>query len=247
MGLAYLPDGTSIDYKQYIEDHPHWQKVRQARLKFDNYSCVVCHKDCRVFFETHHLYYDHLGNEHLTDVITLCSNCHTRFHNAWTRQSFWKGREKGHWETYSIEDTAKMCFAYWREDRLINKNPEMPNLCNRDVCRQYVDRYFKDFEINRPIKIDPNDFALFVRNKRYELFFDAEQRGLSVEQFLDEYYGQKVRGENPIRVEAGKKNGSFDHEPKSFHRHYKENQNINRLMKEVRNLERKGENNNEEA
>lgn len=59
----------------------------------------------------------------------------------------------------------------------------------------------------------------------------------SVEQFLDQYYGPKVRGKNPLRQEAGKKNGSFDHTPESFHRHYLENQNINLLMEEVRNME----------
>ena len=89
----------------------------------------------------------------------------------------------------------------------------------------------------RPI-IDPHDIALFVRNKRYELYFDAEERGLTVEQFLDEYYGKKVRGKNPLRVEAGRRNGPFDHEPKSFHRHYSENANIIILMQKVDEIER---------
>ena len=86
-------------------------------------------------------------------------------------------------------------------------------------------------------RIDPNDISLFVRNKRYELFFEAESRGLSVEEFLDEYYGKKVRGKNPLRQEAGRKNGPFDHTPESFHRHYTENNNINILMKEVEKID----------
>jgi hypothetical protein len=85
--------------------------------------------------------------------------------------------------------------------------------------------------------IDPNDVSLFIRNKRYELYFEAEGRGLSVEEFLDEYYGPKVRGKNPLRQEAGRKGGPFDHTPESFHRHYMENKNINILMDEVRQLE----------
>jgi hypothetical protein len=78
---------------------------------------------------------------------------------------------------------------------------------------------------------------LFVRNKRYELFFDAEVRGLTVEEFLEEYYGPKVRGKNPLRQEAGKKGGPFDHTPESFHRHYEENKNIITLMEKVREIE----------
>jgi hypothetical protein len=65
------------------------------------------------------------------------------------------------------------------------------------------------------------------------MFFDAEERGLTVEQFLNECFGEKVRGKNPLRQEAGRKNGPFDHEPKSFHRHYSENKNLMVLMQEV--------------
>ena len=78
---------------------------------------------------------------------------------------------------------------------------------------------------------------LFVRNKRYELFFDAETRGLTVEEFLDERFGPKVRGKNPLRQEAGKKNGPFDHTAKSFHRHDEENKNIITLMQKVSEIE----------
>ena len=83
--------------------------------------------------------------------------------------------------------------------------------------------------------IDPNDISLFIRNKRYELFFAAEEQGQTVEQFLDNYFGEKVRGKNPLRQEAGRKNGQFDHTPKSFHQHYSENKNIMILMEEVKN------------
>ena len=138
---------------------------------------------------------------------------------------------------YDLDHTARLCATYWRRDRLISRDPDAPNLCNRDVCRQLLDEYFRDFQIERPPIIDPNDIQLFVRNKRYELFFDAEARGLSVEEFLEEYYGPKVRGKNPLRQEASKKNGPFDHTPESFHRHYSENKNIITLMDKVREIE----------
>lgn len=226
-----------MDYKEYIASHPHWQLVRRARLRFDNGCCAVCHADIRNNYETHHLNYSHLGNEHLTDVITLCHKCHVKFHNVWRKQDFWRGREVDHWDAFSLEHTAKLCALYWQEDRLICRDPDAPNLCNSDVARQYIDAYLKKENTGRPILIDPNDITLFVRNKRYELFFAAEKRGLTVEQFLDEYYGPKVRGRNPLRQEAGRKSGPFDHTPKSFHQHYKENRNINILMQEVKNAE----------
>lgn len=235
MGLAYLPDGSLIDYKEYIEKHPHWQKVRTERFKFDGGRCVVCHRDLTgQTYQTHHLHYLRLGNERLRDVITLCPACHKEFHESWTRSNFWKGKESGHWDVYSLEHTARICARYWPQDRLISKDPDGLNLCSKDVCRQLLDEYFRDEGMTRPPRIDPNDISLFIRNKRYEMFFEAESRGLSVEQFLDECYGEKVRGKNPLRQEAGRKNGPFDHTPKSFHQHYLENKNINILMEEVK-------------
>ena len=130
-----------------------------------------------------------------------------------------------------------MCAAYWARDRLICRNVEAPNLCSKDTAEQYIDIYFRDFNPVPPPIIDPNDFTLFVRNKRYELVFEAEARGLTVLEFLDEYYGPKVRGKNPLRQEAGRKNGPFDHTMESFHRHYAENANINILMEEVKRIE----------
>lgn len=238
MGLAYLPDGTLIDYKEYIAKHPRWKKVRQKRFEFDEGRCVICHKDLhgRVY-QTHHLHYQRLGHERLRDVITLCPACHDDFHKSWQKSPFWKGKEAGHWEVYDLNHTAQLCRYYWKDDRLISRNPEALNLCNEKVLRDVLDDYFKVFGLEKHPLIDPHDVSLFVRNKRYELFFEAEQRGLSVEEFLDEYFGPKVRGKNPLRQEAGRKGGPFDHTPESFHRHYNENKNINLLMEKVKELE----------
>lgn len=237
MGYAYLPDGSRMDYKEYLK-HPRWKQVRQARLKFDEYQCVVCHRDMRGEpYETHHLTYQRLGRERLRDVITVCPSCHKVFHENWQRLEFWRGKESGHWQIFDIEHTARICSRYWKEDRLISKDLNGPNLCNTDTASQYIDDYFRAEELTTCPVIDPHDITLFVRNKRYELFFQAEEEGMTVEQFLDYYYGPKVRGKNPIRQEAGRKNGPFDHTPESFHRHYGENQNINILMKEVQKYE----------
>ena len=241
MGIAYLPDGSLIDYDVYIKSHPHWQKVREARFNFDEGRCVICHKDLRGSpYQTHHLQYQRLGHERLRDVITLCPACHHDFHQSWQKSHFWKGKESGHWEVFNLQHTAQLCHHYWRNDRLINRDENAPNLCGRDACRQLLEDYFREFALTTHPIIDPNDISLFIRNKRYELYFEAEEKGMTVEEFLDDYYGPKVRGKNPIRQEAGKKNGPFDHTPESFHRHYSENPNINILMEEVKNLEELG-------
>lgn len=238
MGVAYLPDGTLIDYNEYIQSHPHWKAVKQARFDFDGGRCVICHKDLHGQpYQTHHLHYQRLGHERMRDVITLCAGCHHDFHQSWHKSNFWKGKEDGHWDVFDLKHTARLCAEYWQLDKFISRDPEAPNLCSRDVCRQLLDDYVRDFNLTRAPIIDPNDIQLFVRNKRYEMYFEAEVNGKTVEEFLDETYGPKVRGKNPLRQEAGRKNGPFDHTPESFHRHYIENKNINILMEEVRELE----------
>lgn len=167
----------------------------------------------------------------------MCDSCHHTFHRNWVKSNFWEGKEEGHWDVYDLKHTARCCAAYWKNDKLISRNMDNPNLCSRDVCKQLVDDYFRNFALEIHPVIDPNDISLFVRNKRYELFFAAEEKGMSVEEFLDDYYGTKVRGKNPLRQEAGRKNGPFDHTPESFHRHYKENKNILILMEEVKKYE----------
>ena len=234
MGYAYLRNGERIDYRAYIENSEYWQKVRAARFEDDGGRCVVCHEDLHgKRFETHHISYTRLGQEHRTDVITLCPRCHTIFHNNWQKSNYWKGKEPGHWEAFSLEHTARMCLMYYKLDKFICKDADAPNLCNTDVSRSFVDQYFKDMLIENAPRLDPHDFELFVRNKRYELLFEAEERGLSVEEFLDECYGKKIRGQNPIRRDAGKY--FTQHTLASFHKHYAENKNINILMQEVKN------------
>ena len=72
MGLAYLPDGSLIDYKEYIEKHPHWQKVRTERFKFDGGRCVVCHRDLTgKTYQTHHLLFAHPDAAHQT--VKFCA------------------------------------------------------------------------------------------------------------------------------------------------------------------------------
>lgn len=237
MGNAHLPNGEMLDYKEYIANHPHWQTVRRERFKFDSGKCVVCHADVGFCYETHHLHYMHLGNEHMTDVITMCPKCHARFHESWVKNEYWKGRAAGHWQIYDINHTARLCATIYKEDKFISGNIDGPNLCNQDIDKQYIDSYMIEYQILDPVLIDPNDIQLYVRNKRYELFFEYEKKGCTVEQFLDLYYGEKIRGKNPIRQEAGKKNGPFDHIPEKMHKFYSENPNINKLILEAKKYE----------
>jgi hypothetical protein len=70
------------NYPKYLEQ-PECQEIYEAGKKARNYCCEECGKDCSDCpweLETHHLNYDHLGEERPEDLEYICDDCHQRFH-----------------------------------------------------------------------------------------------------------------------------------------------------------------------
>lgn len=55
----------------------HWRRKKEERLEFDSHRCCLCHAELNL--EVHHWHYD-LFSELLTDLTTLCADCHRRIH-----------------------------------------------------------------------------------------------------------------------------------------------------------------------
>lgn len=66
------------DYLQTIQ----WKRIRNRKLDKFPY-CQECGVTDNL--EIHHLTYTHVGDEenHMEDLMVLCHNCHTRFHNKY--------------------------------------------------------------------------------------------------------------------------------------------------------------------
>jgi 5-methylcytosine-specific restriction endonuclease McrA len=69
----------SPDHRRYLRSAS-WKALRLLIFKRDGYTCRVCG---RKSFDTrklhaHHLTYDRLGNERMTDLETVCMRCHRR-------------------------------------------------------------------------------------------------------------------------------------------------------------------------
>ena len=59
-----------------------WRLVRRKRLELDNYTCVVCGSKSRL--AVHHINHASFFKEQRLDInnlVTLCTSCHSRFHN----------------------------------------------------------------------------------------------------------------------------------------------------------------------
>ncbi|MGL5347563.1 MAG: hypothetical protein ACRDA3_09425 [Peptostreptococcaceae bacterium] len=72
--------GCTIDgYKDYLKTI-HWDDMRKYKLKEANYKCQLCGvKETEL--HVHHNNYDNLGDECPSDLIVLCKDCHSKFHN----------------------------------------------------------------------------------------------------------------------------------------------------------------------
>lgn len=64
-------------YSTYLSSQK-WKEKRIAVLERDNYLCQGCRN--QKASQVHHLSYKNVGNEFLSELISLCSECHSKLH-----------------------------------------------------------------------------------------------------------------------------------------------------------------------
>ena len=65
-------------YKEYLQSDE-WQVKRKAALLRDGLRCQLCRGEKNL--HVHHITYDNIYNEPLSDLITLCKQCHSKLHS----------------------------------------------------------------------------------------------------------------------------------------------------------------------
>lgn len=65
-------------YIKYINSDE-WNRKRKQRKIIDNFTCQECNSTLKL--TVHHKSYANLGNEEMSDLITLCWECHQDLHN----------------------------------------------------------------------------------------------------------------------------------------------------------------------
>lgn len=83
-----LPKGTMPNFgnplmsaeakHQYLQS-PEWKALKKLKLEQSNHKCQLCSSTSNLHL--HHLTYDRLGNELLTDLTILCNHCHQLQHD----------------------------------------------------------------------------------------------------------------------------------------------------------------------
>jgi len=63
-------------YNRYLRS-PEWAVKRNARIRMDEGRCQARMRGCTGTAEqVHHLNYDHVGNEPLFELVSVCCSCH---------------------------------------------------------------------------------------------------------------------------------------------------------------------------
>lgn len=69
-----------MNYNEYIKSNE-WDKKRRERLSHDGYTCQQCGATGQPL-DVHHLTYDRLGDERISDLVSLCRPCHKAEHST---------------------------------------------------------------------------------------------------------------------------------------------------------------------
>jgi len=75
--LMYISAKKKREYLNSTE----WGILRAAAFDRDNHTCQSCGATTQL--ECHHITYERLTQERLSDVVTICRNCHQKIHNKY--------------------------------------------------------------------------------------------------------------------------------------------------------------------
>lgn len=76
-GVDVIPKYAKPNYESYIRSSA-WQMLRDKMVYDYDGKCYMCGTKDNI--RVHHITYLHLGDEHHSDLIPLCADCHKKLH-----------------------------------------------------------------------------------------------------------------------------------------------------------------------
>ena len=160
-----------IDHQEYINS-PKWKAKRQMVLERDNFRCRKCGTGKNL--DVHHITYEHLGNEPLDDLVTLCRCCHEEVHESDINKTK-KEQELQELSVYQLLKKASekiMCSAMGFEggDKFLDIIPQKTARNILDIFNYAYDLIAKYYTNEDDEYIDKEKKLLkdFIKNKRKE-------------------------------------------------------------------------------
>jgi len=76
------------EYIEYLKSEA-WLKIRTEKLEESNHQCAKLDKKlCNGILQVHHLHYNTLFREELSDLLVLCEYHHKELHKTKNREQF---------------------------------------------------------------------------------------------------------------------------------------------------------------
>lgn len=154
---------TKEEYKEYLASG-HWQHKRDIRIMADK-VCQICGRPFDL--NVHHMTYKNVPYERMSDLITVCRNCHLKIENC----------KKFPWyDSFDIVNdliAIQFCKENLKND-LSGKGKF--DFCKIQVIKERFLPYLKEHggDLDRP---RTNTIQAFFRNRRYEIILDYLDKG----------------------------------------------------------------------
>jgi len=75
----YFFNSYKEKYYNYLQS-PEWDEKRKAKLKEADFRCQLCNAEDKL--SVHHRTYERVFEELQSDLIALCSRCHSKYHDV---------------------------------------------------------------------------------------------------------------------------------------------------------------------
>jgi hypothetical protein len=169
-----------MTYKEYLMSDE-WKRKRDKRLLIDQ-KCSICGKPFDL--QVHHMTYKTFPNEHTTDLITVCKNCHTRIESI---------KDQPWYDSFGIVNGLII-----NQFNIENENNDYSagghiDFCNLETVKRYLFPYMKEHGANLDYIGGTNKVIEYFRDKRYEVILNYIEHG-----YPKEIVKQRVRFSNSM-------------------------------------------------
>jgi len=152
-------------YTEYLNSEE-WKNKKRLVIKRAKSSCEGCGKS-NLPLEVHHLTYDRVGDELLTDLVAFCGKCHSKAHNKlekskWNLYISGSGKNPNHFDLSEIESSD------------FYKSPKIVLRTERYVVAEYDDRNLRLIEFAEKLSKQIEENFYISDHKGNILFYQED-------------------------------------------------------------------------
>lgn len=148
----------SVEYTSYMQS-PAWQRKRLQILNRSGGRCETCG---RAATQVHHLTYERLGNEYMSDLLAVCEPCHDK-HDAVYRSRVEQERRQRRMEYQQRQESYEQQRQRWEEEAARRKAEREYEV---ELNRWATKRYGSAWKLWRDREKTQREFDAWIADRR---------------------------------------------------------------------------------